>query len=78
MALTETTIISQFDVLPNKSIAVRKTTQVFKDEEFLSESYWRCVLSPNDEQTQNVLGEYPYYYNLALEAWKDIPLTNNN
>lgn len=76
MALTETIFISQFDVLPDKSIAVRKTTQVLKDGDPLSESYWRCVLSPNDPQTQSVLGEFPYYYNLSIEAWKDIPVAN--
>jgi len=74
MALTEIIFVSQFNVLPDKSIAVQKTTQVLKDNEVLSESYWRCVLSPHDEQTQNVLGDYPYYYNLAQDAWKDIPV----
>jgi hypothetical protein len=74
MPLTEIIFISQFNVLPDKSIAVQKTTQVLKDELPISQSYWRCVLQPHDIQTQNVLGDYPYYYNLAQDAWKDIPV----
>lgn len=78
MALEEIIFISEFNVLPDKSIAVRKTTQILKDTKPVSESYWRCVLSPNDSQTQSVLGDYPYYYNLAQDAWKDIPVPTNN
>ena len=66
--------VSEFNVLPSKSIGVRKTTEVLKDGECISQSYWRCVLAPHDPQTQAVLGDEPYYYNLALDAWKDIPV----
>lgn len=78
MALEEIVFISEFNVLPNKSIAVRKTTQIVKDSKPISESYWRCVLSPNDPQTESVLGDYEYYYNLAQDAWKNIPVQTNN
>jgi hypothetical protein len=60
----ERVFVSEFNVLPSKSIGVRKTTEVLKDGASISQTYWRCVLSPHDE---------PYYYNLALDAWKDIP-----
>ena len=72
MAFEEKTYISEFNVLPTKSIAVRKTTNVTKNGQIISESYWRCILSPNDEQTQQVLGDYPYYYQLAQDVWKNI------
>jgi hypothetical protein len=74
MALSEVVFISEFNVLPSKSIGVRKTTQILKDGEPLSQSYWRCVLAPHDPQTQAVLGDEPYYYNLAQDAWKDVPV----
>jgi len=70
----ERVYVSEFNVLPSKSIAVRKTTEVLKDGESISQSYWRCVLAPHDPQTQAVLGDEPYYYNRALDAWKDIPV----
>ena len=70
----EKVYVSEFNVLPSKSIGVRKTTEVLKDGVSISQTYWRCVLAPHDPQTQAVLGDEPYYYNLALDAWKDIPV----
>ena len=70
----EKVYVSEFNVLPSKSIGVRKTTEVLKDGTSISQTYWRCVLAPHDPQTQAVLGDEPYYYNLALDAWKDIPV----
>ena len=70
----ERVFVSEFNVLPSKSIGVRKTTEVLKDGASISQSYWRCVLAPHDPQTQAVLGDEPYYYNLAQDAWKDIPV----
>lgn len=69
----EKEIISEFNIRENNSINVRKSTQVFKDTILISEKYWRCVLSPNDPNTFKVLGDYEDYFNLAIEAWKDIP-----
>ena len=69
----EKVYVSEFNVLPSKSIGVRKTTEVLKDGASISQTYWRCVLAPHDPQTQAVLGDEPYYYNLAQDAWKDIP-----
>ena len=68
---TENVFISEFNVQPNKSIGVRKTTEILKDGEVISQTYWRCVLEPNASNAEEVLGDEPYYYNLALEAWKE-------
>ena len=71
----EKEIISEFNIRENNSINVRKSNQVWKDTVMISETYWRCVLSPNDPNAFNVLGDYDEYFNLAIEAWKDIPDT---
>lgn len=71
----EKEIISEFNIRENNSINVRKSTQVFKDTILISETYWRCVLKPNDPKAFEVLGDYEDYFNLAIEAWKDIPDT---
>ena len=70
----EKVYVSEFNVLPSKSIGVRKTTEVLKDGVSISQTYWRCVLAPHDPQAQAVLGDEQYYYNLALDAWKDVPV----
>jgi hypothetical protein len=69
----EKEIISEFNIRGNNSINVRKSIQVWKDTVMISEKYWRCVLQPNDIDAFKVLGDYPEYFNLAIEAWKDIP-----
>jgi hypothetical protein len=69
----EKEIISEFNIRENNFINVRKSMQVWKDSVMISETYWRCVLSPNDPNTFKVLGDYDDYFNLAIEAWKDIP-----
>jgi hypothetical protein len=69
----EKEIISEFNIRENNSINVRKSIQVWKDTVMISEKYWRCVLQPNDIDAFNVLGDYPEYFNLAIEAWKDTP-----
>lgn len=65
---TEVTHISQFDIQPNGSIGVRKTTDVLKDDVVISSTYWRCILSPSATVDTEVLNE-PYYANLAQTAW---------
>jgi hypothetical protein len=65
---TEVTYISQFDIQPNGSIGVRKSTDVLKDGVVISTTYWRCVLIPNDPQASIVLDE-AYYLNIATYAW---------
>jgi hypothetical protein len=71
----EKEIISEFNIRENNSINVRKSNQVWKDTVMISETYWRCVLMPNDPNAFKVLGDYEEYFNLAIEAWKDIPDT---
>ena len=68
MALEETTYISQFNIMPNGTIGVQKTTDITKDGEVISSSYWRCVLVPNDPQASTVLDEQ-YYLDIANYAW---------
>lgn len=71
---SEKVFISEFNVMPSKSIGVRKTTEVLKDGEVISQTYWRCVLAPHDPQADAVLGDEPYYLTLAQDAWKDVPV----
>lgn len=68
MALSEVTYISSFDIQPNGTINVRKTTDILRDGEVISSNYWRCVLIPNDPQAATVLDE-AYYLNIANYAW---------
>lgn len=65
---TEVTYISQFDVQPTGCIGVRKSTDVLKDGEVISTTFWRCVLVPNDPQAATVLNEQ-YYLDIANYAW---------
>ena len=65
---TEVTYISEFNVQRNGCIGVRKTTEVLKDGNVVSQTYWRCVLVPNDPQATEVLNE-AYYLNIANYAW---------
>lgn len=64
----EITYISEFNILRTGCINVRKTTEVLKDGQSISQTYWRCVLEPNDPQAATVLDE-PYYLNIANYAW---------
>lgn len=68
MALSEVTSISQFDILPNGCINVRKTINIMRDGVVISSTYWRTILAPNDPQASTVLDE-PYYLNIANYAW---------
>lgn len=69
----EKTYISEFNIKPDGSIGIRKTTEILKDGESVSQTYWRCVLAPNDSQAAEVLGAEPYYMNLANNAWASLP-----
>ena len=75
IGLYEKIIISEFNIRDDKKINVRKSYQIYNDTNLVSQSYWRCVLIPNDPNAFNVLGDYEEYFNLAIEAWKDIPDT---
>lgn len=67
--LSEQRRISEFNVYPNGNIGIRQTIDVLRDGQSIATTYWRVVLSPNDPQAETVLGDEPYYYNLALQAW---------
>jgi hypothetical protein len=71
-AFSEKVFISEFNILPSKSIGVRKTTEILKDGAVISQTYWRCVLEPHDPQTDAVLGAEPYYLALAQAAWAEV------
>lgn len=60
--------ISEFNIQRNGCIGVRKTTEVLKDGQVISKTYWRTVLVPNDPQAATVLDE-PYYLDIANYAW---------
>lgn len=64
----EVTYISEFNIQPTGCINVRKTTDVLKDDVVISSTYWRCVLTPNDQQAASVLNEQ-YYLDIATYAW---------
>lgn len=64
----EVTYISQFDVQQTGCINVRKTTDVLRDGEVISSTFWRCVLTPNDPQAASVLNQ-AYYLNIASYVW---------
>lgn len=70
---TERVFISEFNIQPDGSIGVRKTTEVLKDGEVISSTYWRCVLAVNDPQAQEVLGAEPWYLGIANNAWATMP-----
>jgi hypothetical protein len=64
----EKVYISEFNILSNGSINVRKTTEILKDGVSISQTYWRCVLTPSETIDTEILNE-PYYANLAQAAW---------
>jgi hypothetical protein len=68
----EKVFVSEFNVKSDGTIHVRKTTDILKDGKSISQTYWRCVLAPNDPQAQDVLGAEPYYLNLAQQAWSQL------
>jgi len=72
---SERVFISEFNIQPTGNIGIRKTTEISKDDVVISQTYWRCVLEPHASNATEVLGDEPYYLNLAQEAWKDIVVT---
>lgn len=68
--IEEIIYVSAFNVNPDGTIEVRKTTDVVKDGVVIASSYWRTVLAVNDPSADEVLGVDTYYRNLAEDAWK--------
>lgn len=71
--IEEITYVSAFNVNPNGTIEVRKTTDVVKDGVVIASSYWRGVLAVNDPTADEVLGVDTYYGNIAAYAWSITP-----
>lgn len=72
--ITEHTYISEFNILPNGIINVRKTIEFRRNGVVVAqEPPWRCALLPNDPQATAVLGDEPYYLSLAQQAWASLP-----
>jgi hypothetical protein len=74
--LSERSFVSQFDVRDDGMIHVRKTTEVLRDDVVIASSYWRCVLTPNDQRSEEVLGEGSFYLNQAQHAWASLESGN--
>jgi hypothetical protein len=72
--IEEVIYISAFNVKPDGTIEVRKTTDVTKDGAVIASSYWRTVLQVNDPAADEVLGAEGYYRQLAADAWAMIPV----
>jgi hypothetical protein len=72
--IEEIIYISGFNVNPNGTIEVRKTTDVVKDGVVIASSYWRGVLSVNDPTADEVLGVDTYYGNIAAYTWSIAPV----
>jgi hypothetical protein len=71
--IEEVIYVSAFNVKPNGTIEVRKTTEVVKDGAVIASSYWRTVLQVNDPSADEVLGAEGYYRQLAADAWAMVP-----
>jgi hypothetical protein len=71
--IEEITYVSAFNVQPNGTIEVRKTTDVVKDGVVIASSYWRGVLAVNDPTADEVLGVDTYYGNIAAYTWSITP-----
>lgn len=67
--LTERVYIQQFDIRPDKTIYVRKITDVLRDNVVIASGAWSTILRVNDPDAQAVLGAEPYYWELAQQAW---------
>ena len=71
--IEEIIYVSAFNVQPNGSIEVRKTTDVVKDGVVIASSFWRGVLTVNDPTADEVLGVDTYYGNIAAYTWSIAP-----
>ena len=71
--IEEVIYVSAFNIKPDGTIEVRKTTDVTKDGAVIASSYWRTVLQVNDPAADEVLGAEGYYRQLASDAWAMVP-----
>jgi hypothetical protein len=68
--------ISQFDIRDDGVIHVRKTTTVTLNGVVIGSQHWRTVLQPNGPSATDVLGDEPFYLNLAQQAWASLESSN--
>jgi hypothetical protein len=67
MALTETTLIDQIEIVKNNIIQVRTATIIEKDGTEIAKTYHRHVVSPGD----NVTNEDPKVQAIANAIWTE-------
>lgn len=72
MILTEQSHIAEFNIYPDGKIGVKKVIDIYRDSIAIARTPWRRVLNPNDPEAEAILGDEPYYYNLALQAWASL------
>lgn len=67
MALTETTKIDQIEVVQEWNIQVRQATIIERDGEFVSRTFHRWVLTPDDD----ISGQEQKVQDICNAAWTD-------
>jgi len=65
MALTESTKIDQIEVVGDWNIQVRQATVIERDGEFVSRTFHRWVLTPDDD----ISGQEQKVKDIANAAW---------
>jgi hypothetical protein len=65
MALSKETVVDKIEVLENNFIQVRCAVRVLEDGQVLSQSYYRHVLQPGDDLTN----EDPKVVAIANSVW---------
>jgi hypothetical protein len=67
MALTENIIIDQIEIVGDWNIQVRQAIIIERDGEFVSKTFHRWVLTPDDD----ISGQEQKVQNIANAAWTD-------
>jgi len=67
MALTESTKIDQIEVVNDWNIQVRQCTTIERDGQFVSNSFHRWVLTPD----QDISGQEQKVQDICNAAWTD-------
>jgi hypothetical protein len=73
--IEEVIYISAFNIKPDGTIEVRKTTDVTKDGAVIASSYWRTVFQVNDPSADEVLGVDLHYRNFGFKMLGQCPCT---
>ena len=67
MALTERTEIDRIEIVNNWNIQVRQCTTIERDGQFVSNSFHRWVLNPDDD----ISGQEQKVQDICNAAWTD-------